>query len=99
MTENEEYSARPRRFVDEATRLGYETAQAVSRLVKDLPPEGAELKTQRITFAPEHEDRGLTAIFTAGTVIFTGREDGAMLVPERSLQILQKLDIPYLNLP
>lgn len=70
-------------------------SQAVNRIAASLPPEGTRLNTEPIAFDPEHELRGLHAIFTAGTVIFTSDLAGAMLVPERSRQILDILEIPY----
>lgn len=90
--------AQGRVFADEDTRIGYEVAQTVLRLTATLPHEGTELRTQLISFDPADELRGLSAILTAGTVIFTGH-GGIVLVPERSLQILHTLGIPFHDHP
>ena len=82
------------RFADERARVTYETVQEVARVAADLPADGTELKTRPITVAPEDRQRGLAAILAAGTVVFTGRKR-VVLVPERSLTILQMLGMPY----
>ena len=81
-------------FASAETRIGYETANAVAALVSKLPPEGPELNAEAITFAPEDELRGLTAVYTAGTVIYTDHP-GVVCVPERSRFVLDWLEIPY----
>lgn len=82
-------------FANENARIGWEVSQVVDRIAASLPPETARLNAEPITFDSEHELRGLHAIFTAGTVIFTSDLAGAILVPERSRQILDILGIPY----
>ena len=87
-----------RRFVDENARVAWEVSHAVDCIAASLPPEGQLLNTEPITFDPEHQQRGLHAIFTAGTVIGTGRQ-GILLVPERTRKILDALQIPYRIVP
>lgn len=82
-------------FADENARIGWETSRAVDRIAETLPPEGQGLNAKPIRFEEVHELRGLHAVFTAGTVIFTSDLKGTMLVPERTLQILGILGIPY----
>lgn len=83
-----------RTFDSEETRKGYETAEAALRMASGLTAEGPNLRTRRITFAPEHRAHGLTAVLVVGTVIFTGT-GGAVMVPERSIKVLRKLHIPF----
>ncbi len=81
-------------FADENAKIAWEVSQEVERIAATLPPEGQRLNPQLITFDTKHKRRGLHAIFTAGTVIGTDQE-GVLLVPERSLKILDALGIPY----
>jgi hypothetical protein len=81
-------------FADERARLAWEVGHAVSKIVDSLPPETQNLEAKTITFAPKHISRGTYAILLSGTVIGTKRE-GVFVVPKRSLQILDRLRIPY----
>lgn len=80
-------------FTDENARIAWETAKAVDRVAASMPPEGQHLNLQPVEFDEGNERRGLRAIFTAGTVVGTSEE--FLLVPDRSLRILDKLKIPY----
>jgi len=57
-----------------------------------LAPEDAEYKP--ITFDPADRLTGLTAVFVAGTVLFTKEKD-VIMVPNRTLHILDELGIRY----
>ncbi len=81
-------------FADEYARTAWEVGQAISRIIGSLPPEDQNLKAQTITFEPKDISRGTYAIFFSGTVIGTERS-GVFLVPERSLEVLNRLGIPY----
>lgn len=84
-------------FADEETQLGFEVAEAVSKLVAELPPESPYLSTQPITFEGfDRKDRirGLSAVFTVGTV-WGADKKGVLVVPERTIGILQQLGIPF----
>jgi K+-transporting ATPase c subunit len=83
-----------RKFADDKARIGFEIAERASALAATLPPEAADLQTSPITFAAQYKHRGLAAVFATGTAIFTG-QPGVLLVPARTLQVLEKLDIPY----
>lgn len=91
---SEEFSHNGYAFADEKAKIGWEIVQAVSRIAESLPPEGQPLDTQPITFNPEQKLRGLFAIFRSGTVIGTRQED-VLRVPNRTLKILDRLNIPY----
>lgn len=81
-------------FADEYARTAWEVGQAVANITASLPPEDQNLGAQTIAFEPRHLSRGTYAIFFSGTVIGTDRE-GVFLVPERSLNVLERLGIPY----
>lgn len=81
-------------FADEHAKVAWEIGQAVSRITASLPSEGQSLQAQTITFAPADLSRGTYALFFSGTVIGTDRKD-VFLVPERSLKVLDELEIPY----
>ena len=81
-------------FANENARIAWEISQAVDRIGGSLPHESQFLNLEPITFDPEHQFRGLHAVFTAGTVIGTGKE-GILLIPERTRKILDHLKIPY----
>ena len=81
-------------FADARARIAWEVGKAITQIAASLPPESQNLKAQTITFEPEDMSRGTYALLFSGTVIGTDR-DGVFLVPERSLNILQKLAIPY----
>ena len=81
-------------FADENAKVAWEVGQAVDQISASLPPESPSLKAKTITFEPENISRGTYAVFFSGTVIGTDRE-GVLTVPERSLQILERLGIPY----
>ena len=81
-------------FADDRTKLAWEIGQSVSQISATLPPESASLKAIPITFSPESASRGRYGILMAGTVIGTPQHD-VYLVPERSLTILQRLQVPY----
>ncbi len=80
-------------FADEHARIAWQTTQDVERIAASMPAEGARLNLQPVSFDEKHERRGLRAIFVAGTVIGT-RED-YLLVPERTVQILEQLGIRH----
>lgn len=81
-------------FADEKAKTAWEIAQAVENVTASLPPEGLNLNTRLITFEDEHARKGRYALFFSGTVIGTDRK-GVFSVPERSLRILDALNIPY----
>lgn len=81
-------------FASDEARRGWEINQKVERLNEIFPSEGQQLKAKPILFEKEFRHDGLAAIFAAGTVIGTGIR-GVLLVPERSLKILEELQIPY----
>lgn len=81
-------------FADENARVAWEVGKEVDRIIASLPPESSSLQTETITFEPEHLSRGTYAVFFSGTVIATDHK-GVLVVPERSLQILKQLQIPY----
>lgn len=80
-------------FADEKTKAGWEVAEKVSRLSAKLPPEPPALEPRPIRFKPEDESIGMTAVLIAGSVGFAG--GGIVLVPQRTIRILDKLHIPY----
>jgi hypothetical protein len=83
-------------FADAQTRVGFETAQVVERLSMEVGPESVHDRFREISFdslAPLDEQKGLTAIFVAGRVGFTGK--GVLLVPARTVRILDTLGISY----
>lgn len=82
------------RYPDEETKRAGEIFEKVQEITATMPPEGAELKIQAVTFSPEHEFVGWNVVFTAGTVIPTDNED-IMLVPRRTLDVLTRMNIPY----
>lgn len=90
---NDSSQVKARVFADEDTRIAWETLRRVLLAASALPPERPDFKPQAITFEGANRLEGLTAVLSAGTVIFTDRH--VLLVPERTLEILQKLDIPY----
>jgi hypothetical protein len=94
MAVSKQVEAQGRIFADEETRIGFETAEAVVRLARTMPPEDPYMKYTPIRFAEADENRGLTAVMIAGTVVYTGI-DGLIVVPERTLEILRTLGIPY----
>jgi hypothetical protein len=81
-------------FADKRAQEGWEVSRAVERISATLPADKEPLEAQRITFDEEHRNKGLNAIFTAGAVIGTGQR-GMLIVPDRTLQILDALKIPY----
>lgn len=81
-------------FANENAKIAWEIGQEVDRVTALLPPEGSVLKTETIAFAPEYLSRGTYAVFFSGTVIATDRK-GVLAVPERSLHVLEQLQIPY----
>ena len=81
-------------FVDENARIAWEIGQTVSKLIQMFPPESASMEAVPIHFAPEHEKKGVYAIFFVGTVVGTP-ELGVYVVPSRTLEILNKLAIHY----
>jgi hypothetical protein len=81
-------------YANEKARIAWELGQEIAALSKDIPAEEPTLDAKTITFAPENRTRGTYAIFLAGTVIGTN-ESGVFVVPQRSLQILERLHIHY----
>lgn len=81
-------------FADENAKLAWEIGQGVDRITALLPPESSALKTETITFEAKYLSRGTYAVFFSGTVIATDRK-GVLVVPERSLHVLDQLQIPY----
>lgn len=81
-------------FADKKAQEGWEISRAVERIAATLPVEQEPLEPQPIAFDEEHRNKGLHAIFTAGLVIGTGKK-GVLIVPDRTLQILDALKIPY----
>lgn len=83
-----------RTFADENARIAWEVAQEISRIASTIPMEAPRLNARTISFDDEHQARGTYAIFLAGTVIGTANS-GQFLVADRSLTILDRLNIPY----
>jgi hypothetical protein len=81
-------------YANDKARIAWELGQEIAALSKDVPAEEPTLNAKTITFAPEDMTRGTYAIFLAGTVIGTN-ESGIFVVPQRSLQILERLRIQY----
>lgn len=85
-------------FTDNKAQEGWEISRAVERIAATLPVEQEPLEPQPITFDEEHRNKGLhaifNAIFTVGLIIGTGKK-GVLIVPDRTLQILDALKIPY----
>lgn len=84
-------------FANERAKVAWETIEAVKKIAGTLQPEGMNLDAQPISFAKRHRTRGLYVVFASGTVIGTGIE-GTLLVPQRTLGILDSLEIPYKTL-
>lgn len=85
-------------FDSPRTRVAWELGLAIDQLLKELPPESEGAPTEAITFDAKHEEKGRYAIILSGGVLGTGKT-GVFLVPHRSLQILNKLGIPYQPAP
>jgi hypothetical protein len=81
-------------YATEKARIAWEVGQAISSISKEIPPESQNLDAATITFAPEDLTKGTYAIFLSGTVIGTNKSD-VFVVPQRSLQILERLRIHY----
>jgi hypothetical protein len=81
-------------FADENAKTAWQVGQEVDRVLALLPAEGLTLNTRTITFDPENRSRGTYAVFFSGTVFPTDRK-GVLVVPERSLRILDRLQISY----
>ncbi len=81
-------------YESENDRIHFETCLEAERIAATLLPEGPRLNLQPITFDKEHGLQGLAVIFTVGTVFGTGK-DKVALVPERTIAILQKMNIPW----
>lgn len=84
--------------VDEKTKRALRIIEEVKRVAAALPPEEQPFNVRAITFDAEHAAGGWDAAFFGGTVIASGRE-GVALVPERTLKILNALNIPYRIVP
>lgn len=82
------------RYADDRTRVGYDVARAVHKVSGSLPPGQIAETYNAITFAAPGADRGFSAVLAAGRVRYTGH-DGIVLVPERTIAILDRLEIPY----
>jgi len=85
---------RPPDFADQTAKLAWETKQAVNQCIGNLPPEAGSLNARPIRFSKEYDTQGTFAVFFAGTVIGTD-EKGVFVVPQRTIQILEQLGIPY----
>lgn len=81
-------------FANEKARIAWRVGREIDRIAATLPQESHHLDAKPIRFDVEYITRGTYAIFLSGTVIGTDQED-VFVVPERTLKILQKLDIPY----
>jgi hypothetical protein len=81
-------------YPDEKTRRAWEILERAQAVIANIPPEGEELNIQAVTFSPEYEFDGWNVVFTVGTVIPTDK-DTIMLVPQRTLDVLSRMDIPY----
>lgn len=88
----------PYTYANDVARTVFETTNKVTSLLKNRPPEDSNLDLQLISFHEDDRRKGLAAIFATGTVVFTGREN-VLLVPARTLQILDKLHIRYYPVP
>jgi hypothetical protein len=84
------------RFADERAKIAWEVGRQISCLLASFPTEKQNLEAKTIAFAPKHISRGTYAVFLSGTVIGTERE-GVFVVPQRSLEILDRLRIPYMS--
>ena len=83
---------------DKDTQVRLLIAEEVDRAVATLPPEGDPLDLKAITFEQEHSNRGKAAVLYGGTIVGTSQRD-VVLVPERTRQILDVLDIPFRTVP
>lgn len=81
-------------LADEETRLNYEVLFAVDRVLKTLPPEGVMMGMRNIVFEPEHAEKGYLVISAVGTVVHTP-EENRYRVPERTLEVLRQLQVPF----
>ncbi len=85
----------PRRiFADEEARINWETTCEAEGIAATLAPEEAPLSPQTITFLPKDKERGLAVVFAVGTAWGTGI-DNTLSVPQRTLDVLEKMSIPY----
>ncbi len=78
----------------------YEVEQEAKHIAQLLPQEGDELILKAVRFDEKHSSIGWAVIFSSGTTIGTGKK-GILLVPERSLKIIDQLSnpIPYEIIP
>lgn len=83
-------------FADENARIAWEVGQAVDKLKNEFPPETADQEFKRISFPKDVSTKGIHAVFTAGTVVGTGQR-GVFIVPERTIAILNRLKIPFIE--
>ena len=81
-------------FANDKARIAWEIGQRVSELTAELPVETPTMNARTICFEPAHRIRGTYAVLLAGTVVGTA-DAGVFVVPERTLAVLRKLDIPY----
>jgi hypothetical protein len=81
-------------FADDNARIAWEVGQEVDRISALLPAEAPTLNARTISFDSKNRSRGTYAVFFSGTVFPTDRK-GVLVVPERSLRILDQLQISY----
>lgn len=96
MDENhkKEMKSHSKSYAGEETEFRLRIAEEVERVAAELPPESSLLNLRAITFDQEYGKKGRAAVLFAGTMVGTGQK-GVVLVPERTLNILDALDIPY----
>ena len=98
MDENskKEMNSHLKSYAGEETEFRLRMAEEVERVAADLPPESSLPNLRAITFDQKYGKKGRAAVLFAGTMVGTGQK-GVVLVPERTLKILDALDIPYLD--
>ncbi len=81
-------------FADENARIAWEIGESIKKIIPTIPFENQNLEALPIAFEREGIIRGRYAILMAGTVIGTPYE-GIYLVPKRTRDILEILNIPF----
>lgn len=72
-----------------------DVCQEAEKVAATVPLERNPSYPRIITFTPDQEQRGLTVIYTVGEVWGMGHDKMA-IVPQRTLDILDMMNIPYI---
>jgi hypothetical protein len=86
------------RFADKNARIAWKIARKVSKIVGTISPEHPRMAAYQIRFSQKYRTPGTYAVLFSGTVVGTA-QDGEFVVPERTLLILKKLHIPFIQGP